>query len=177
MCKYYAGIGSRSTPPNILKLMKDIGFFMASKGWILRSGRAAGADTWFEKGCNEWWHNNSKPGYPCPKEIFTKYDIGDDLHSQTALQMAKKIHPAWHRCNLTVQKLHARNMFQIHGRDLQVPIQSVICWTPEGKLVGGTRTAIIAATDIGRKVYNLGNEATVEYICNRFKFNQRRYDS
>ena len=36
--KYYAGIGSRKTPKEILDLMSVIGEYLQSKGYILRSG-------------------------------------------------------------------------------------------------------------------------------------------
>lgn len=50
----YAGVGSRSTPPSILKLMHAFAKLVAGKGdWILRSGGAIGADLAFELGCNE----------------------------------------------------------------------------------------------------------------------------
>jgi hypothetical protein len=37
MYKPYAGIGSRSTPNDILELMKEIAFRLAREGWTLRS--------------------------------------------------------------------------------------------------------------------------------------------
>jgi len=47
---YYSGIGSRSTPENILHMMGDVAYRLANKGWILRSGGADGADNAFEQG-------------------------------------------------------------------------------------------------------------------------------
>ena len=49
---YYAGIGSRSTPDNVLGIMEKLGIVLAKKGFILRSGGADGADKAFEKGCD-----------------------------------------------------------------------------------------------------------------------------
>ena len=43
--KYYAGVGSRETPPDVLKTMLKIGRYLAVKGYTLRSGGAKGADT------------------------------------------------------------------------------------------------------------------------------------
>ena len=51
--KYYTGIGSRTTPEHILKLMTKIGKYLALNGYVLRSGGANGADTAFEIGCDE----------------------------------------------------------------------------------------------------------------------------
>lgn len=44
MEKYYAGIGSRSTPKDILKLFESLGRYLATCNFILRSGGADGAD-------------------------------------------------------------------------------------------------------------------------------------
>ena len=47
---YYAGIGSRDTPEHILNIMHHIGAYLATQGWVLRSGAAKRADTSFEEG-------------------------------------------------------------------------------------------------------------------------------
>ena len=49
---YYAGVGSRETPLDVLKTMWKIGNYLATKGYTLRSGGAKGADTAFENGCD-----------------------------------------------------------------------------------------------------------------------------
>ena len=40
----YAGIGSRKTPPDILKLMEEIAWRLRDLGWTLQTGACAGAD-------------------------------------------------------------------------------------------------------------------------------------
>ena len=40
---YYSGIGSRETPEHILNIMHHIGAYLATQGWVLRSGAANGA--------------------------------------------------------------------------------------------------------------------------------------
>ena len=50
--KHYAGIGSRQTPQKVLLQMEKIGTFLAERGYTLRSGCAEGADTYFERGCD-----------------------------------------------------------------------------------------------------------------------------
>jgi hypothetical protein len=52
--------------------------------------------------------------------------------------------------------MHSRNCHQILGYDLQSPVDAVICWTPNGKVVGGTRTALLLAQDAGIPIFNLG---------------------
>jgi predicted Rossmann fold nucleotide-binding protein DprA/Smf involved in DNA uptake len=48
--KKYAGIGSRSTPPEVITVMEEIAQRLAENGWLLRSGAADGADSSFERG-------------------------------------------------------------------------------------------------------------------------------
>jgi hypothetical protein len=48
--KFYTGVGSRKTPPHILKVMRQLATKLNSDGWVLRSGGADGADTAFEQG-------------------------------------------------------------------------------------------------------------------------------
>ncbi len=48
--KVYAGIGSRETPPHVIRLMGRIAERLACEGWTLRSGNAPGADQAFGLG-------------------------------------------------------------------------------------------------------------------------------
>ena len=50
MTKYYTGVGSRSTPPEVMELMTKVATKLESLGYSLRSGAADGADTGFENG-------------------------------------------------------------------------------------------------------------------------------
>ena len=56
---YYAGIGSRETPSEILKLFENVGKFLAKKNFILRSGHAPGADISFENGADKIKFNSN----------------------------------------------------------------------------------------------------------------------
>lgn len=151
MNKYYCGVGSRETPNNILSDMEKIAYWMARRGWTLRSGRAYGADTFFEKGCDR--HH----GY---KEIFI---ANDALNDTEAMEIAKSLHPAWYKCSPYARLLHTRNMYQVLGKDLKTPVKCVICWTPDGctchkdKTIktGGTGMAISIASTNGIPVFNL----------------------
>lgn len=62
--------------------------------------------------------------------------------SVKAFDIASKLHPAWFNCKQAVQRLYARNVHQILGRDLKMSVDFVICWTSKGKLIGGTSLAI-----------------------------------
>jgi hypothetical protein len=88
---------------------------------------------------------------PSHKEIFTaKHPV-----CEVAKEIAATIHPAWHNCSDYAKGCHGRNVYQVLGEDLKTPVSFVICWTPEGKEVGGTRTAIVLAKRHKIPVYNL----------------------
>lgn len=165
MNKFYAGIGSRLTPPNILKTMKELAGAYALNGWVLRSGGATGADTAFEQGCKE--HNGK-----C--EIYLPWPGYNDNLSEyanppvEAFYAALDFHPNSSAImkNDAVWKLMARNVQQILGEDLQQPLSRfVLCWTPDGAergedttvKTGGTGHAIRIATVFNIPVFNLKN--------------------
>ena len=78
-----------------------------------------------------------------------------DLIAETE-RIASEVHPAWDRCNEWARGMHSRNCHQILGYDLQSPVDAVICWTPDGAVVGGTSTAIRIAMKYDIPVFNLG---------------------
>lgn len=129
----YAGIGSRKTPDEVLQYMYALAAWLAGKGVALSSGGAYGADTAFERGCKTVY------GY---KAIY-----GAEHVNQASIELAAKYHPAWDKCSDYAKKLHARNGFIILGADLNTPVDFIICWTPDGKIVGGTGQALRIAGD------------------------------
>ena len=149
--KHYTGIGSRETPKDILELMTQLAVQLEKKGYTLRSGGAGGADSAFEQGAST------------AKEIFLPWRGFNGNTSKLyridrkALDLAESLHPAWHRCSPGARKLHARNTYQVLGTDLETPSEMLICWTSNGKRVGGTATAIKLAESHGVEVINLGN--------------------
>lgn len=78
-----------------------------------------------------------------------------DLISETE-RIASEVHPAWDKCNEWARGMHSRNCHQILGYDLKSPVDAVVCWTPNGKIQGGTRTALMIAMREGIPVFNLG---------------------
>ena len=80
-----------------------------------------------------------------------------DLIAETE-RIASEVHPAWDRCNEWARGMHSRNCHQILGYDLQSPVDAVICWTPDGKIQGGTATAIRIALKYNIPVFNLGTK-------------------
>ena len=78
-----------------------------------------------------------------------------DLIAETE-RIASEVHPAWDRCNEWARGMHSRNCHQILGYDLQSPVDAVICWTPDGKIQGGTSTALKLSMKYNIPVFNLG---------------------
>lgn len=52
--------------------------------------------------------------------------------------------------------MHQRNVHQILGLELNNPVDAVICWTPNGDVVGGTATALKLAMKADIPIFNLG---------------------
>lgn len=154
--RYYTGIGSRNTPPDILELMTKIATYLEQQGYTLRSGGANGADSAFEAGV----HNPNNADIYLPWKGFNNSSSPLWHIAPRAFEIAETFHPAWDRCSHGARKLHARNVHQVLGFDLVTPTRSdfVICWTPNGELVGGTSQAIRIAHYFGIPVFNLGDQ-------------------
>lgn len=150
--KFYAGIGSRQTPPDVLALMTALAQRLASQGWTLRSGGADGADTAFEIGAGEhsiiylpWRGFNGRT-----RGVV----VGDIPRLRT---IAEAHHPNWPACSRGARALHTRNVAQVLGHtENAAPSSMVICWTPNGSGTGGTGQAIRIARSFGIPVRDLG---------------------
>ena len=106
---FYAGIGSRQTPPPVLKLMTAIATGLKNKGYVLRSGGAMGADTAFHKGAQ----GRAEIFLPWKGYNNVNADVADDTVTPAALELAAQYHPAWGKCGKGARLLHARNMYII----------------------------------------------------------------
>ena len=152
----YAGIGSRRTPPDVLRQMTVLAAWLERRGWHLHSGGAAGADTAFAAGAARartlhlpWpgYGNHAGPDCHAPS--------GDRYRSCVAI--AEAVHPAWHRCKPGARKLHARNVSILLGRDLDSPVLAVVCWTDRGRVTGGTGMGLRIAAIRDIPVLNFGS--------------------
>lgn len=175
MLKYYTGIGSRETTYLICRTMSDLASRLCSKGWVLRSGGAAGADQAFESGvdCHVKKLSSNTAEIYLPwngfNNKFTSLDsaylAADKFPSRNkAIELLKSVCGNSHvRClSFGALKLHIRNIHQVLGKDLETKSSFVICWTEEGREVGGTATAIKLAKYLEIPVYNLGKETQVQ---------------
>lgn len=165
----YTGIGSRKIPKNIEILMNDIATIFASKEHILRSGGADGSDTAFELGCDKLEGN--KEIY-LPWKNFNNNKSKNYIICDSAIKLISKYHPNWKNLTESVKKLHARNVYQVLGLDLNTPSDLLICWTPDGceskkdrnRYTGGTGTAIVIADDSGIPIINLNRKNYLEKL-------------
>lgn len=167
--KFYAGIGSRETPPHIRKLMIRIATVLKQKGFVCRTGYAIGADQAFYTGASP------EVVVYNPKEIIVpngglSLDCTKFGNWYVALEIAAMFHRFWDDLKPFPKLLIARNTYQILGDDLNSPCKFIICWTPDGATsktsrgTGGTGQAIRIASHLDIPVYNLADEACMSYI-------------
>ena len=154
----YAGIGSRDTPLGIQIQMTEIARQLRGHGFVLRSGAAKGADQAFERGALD------------QKEIFIPWNGFEgrqqkpelDLFPELAADIAAQFHPTWDRLSPGAKKLMARTSYQVLGPQLNDPSKFVICWTPGGRVTGGTGQALRIAAYYLIPVYNLASMSLQE---------------
>lgn len=156
---YYTGVGSRATPPDILTKLTYTASILERLGFILRSGHADGADRAFEDGVI----------YQQNKQIFLPWKgyKGSTSHfygaREDAISSVNKYHPAPERLppetNAPARLLLARNYYQIVGLPGDPVSSFVLCWTKDGKEVGGTGQTIRIAMDKGVPVFNFAIES------------------
>lgn len=159
---FYSGIGSRETPDIVCDFMTDLAEVLGNEHMILRSGGAIGADKAFEKGAVK---SNTSP------IIYNKHTLKNHNISYEAIELAKKYHPAWDKLNDYAKFLHIRNGFQVLGYDLKTISKFIICWTPGGRMIGGTSQALRIAHDYNIPVINLFNmKLDIDFIMNKITF-------
>jgi len=146
----YAGIGSRQTPPEILSQMTDIAKELESKGYILRTGDAKGADKSFREGTGN-------------SEIYRADDATDVTRA-----IAKEIHPNPDALTDYALDLMARNTNQVFGENLDTPVDFVLYWAKESnnpmRPQGGTGQAVEMANLKGIPTINMAVEGWREKL-------------
>jgi hypothetical protein len=153
---HYAGIGSRETPSQVLEQMKKVGSFLAQRGYVLRSGGAKGADSAFERGCDE--ARGMKQIWQPSQSYFPLHEWATEKASSVCWEFPLEKMKA-----LTIS-LITRNMYQVYGDSEEfsktTPVDFLVYWSEgnpleEGADSGGTRYAVRVAHQAGIKTYNL----------------------
>lgn len=183
---WYAGVGSRETPKDILTLMQRLSVALYAQGYALSSGDAEGADTAFYEGAlmSPYYHQlgariylawdgvgkEGKKRYHDPKNYF--YDASRFPTWATANAIAEELHAAWDKCGRGGKAMHSRNVYQVMGHTLTDPIAALIYWAkPVGKdekVSGGTNQAL--QTSIKFDIKNRINLYTDEGMQRAIKF-------
>jgi len=145
----YAGIGSRQTPPQVIKQMTEVAKELASKGYTLNTGvtfggKEEGADAAFSRGATK-------------KNLFSPEKQGSRAKEQT---IAKEVHPNPGALSQGALKLMARNTNQVFGDNLDTPVDFVLFWAKETKGIrpeGGTGQAVEMARRKGIPTINMAD--------------------
>ena len=164
----YCGIGSRETPQHIQDIMRIIADELGTRGWVLRSGHAEGADLAFEIGAAD----HAKEIY-LPWTGFNggRVGVGGAIDSGVlstfalAETYAQYFHPAWEKCSRGAKGMHSRNVYQILGKDLNTPVKCVVCWTKDGKSSGGTGQALRIAEYLAIPIFNLHDPSQLDKLA------------
>lgn len=165
----YTGIGARKTPEPMLENIRRAAVFMANHGYTLRSGAADGADKAFEEGCDSV---QGKKEIYLPWENFNGHKSNLWKPGKIAHNVAEKYHPTWDKLSDGAKKMMARNVNQMFGIHLTQNTKLVICWTPEGKITGGTGQALRIAKDFKIPVINFGSQSLQEVEKELIKFTE-----
>ena len=145
----YAGIGSRQTPPEVLKQMTEVAKQLESKGYTLNTGitfggKEEGADKAFSDGATN-------------KNLFSPEKQGSRAKEQA---IANEMHPNPSALTQGALKLMARNTNQIFGDNLDTPVDFVLFYAKETAGIrpqGGTGQAVEMARLKGIPTINMAN--------------------
>jgi hypothetical protein len=172
--KKVAIIGSRKTPQTVCDALEEYAVELLTLGYHGVSGGAPGPDTALS---NAIYRMSVDTGYPgaefgtiwLPDHHFNGFAHGDlggacrnamlerTIRNEAA-RLARDIHGGWHNLTRFMRQLHARNVYQILGPELNEPVEFVLCsayTTRSGVVKGGTATAVKIAKMHGVPVINL----------------------
>lgn len=161
----YAGIGNRTITDEVYYHILNISRRLDQLGLLLATGDAVGTDHAFACGSShkEIFH----PSWYTGPTSDSSHIITDPVLLQEARRLGKEFHPGWDRMKFEHQELHARNGFQILGKDLKSPSKFLLAYTRDGATTktgnktGGAGQAIRIANAYGIPVINLKNEGSL----------------
>lgn len=169
MTKLFAGIGSRKTPNDIIKIMEIWARYAVLCEYGVSTGAALGADQAFARGAKKanglvhlhlpWakYEQEFIQQMRNAKGITNVYVYNPYTHPKAGDSVVY-FHPEAQKLKQGPFKLHARNYNILTLPQL---VEHIVCWTPEGKITGGTGQALRIAAYAKIPVYNLGNPDTL----------------
>lgn len=178
MSRYFTGVGSRNTPPEIIDVMVQIGFHLSNRYYTFRSGDADGSDRAFYKGFLQAGGN---------MEIYLPWNgfngsFEDDVFINTpkldnydkATEILKEVLPYYDNLKDSHRSLHTRNVYQVLGRRLNEPSDLCVYYAePTGKnghVKGGTNTAVQLCKLYDVPSFNLWYPNVLEEIKRRIRY-------
>lgn len=150
------GIGSRNTPKDICNIFTEIGKEIKNRNWWCRSGGARGADYAFEKGAEK----NCIVYLPSNNYNYSRGACGIERcpgFNNDAFNIVLQHEPYAEKLSTFIKCLKVRNVYQILGESLNNRSDAVICWTPNGDIIGGTGLALKIARQFGTPIFNFGS--------------------
>ena len=189
---YYTGVGSREISKEEYSILVDIGERMAQLGYILRSGGAEGSDSAFQEGACKinqelteiwlpWEDFNIKLQQKYPKCNYEKfmslyeYNVARKELLTTAIipwfdtmgNRGAHLHPeGW---IAPVKKLHARNYYQVVGKDSLSKVCIYAAPEEKGDVKGGTRSAVFLSRYYGIPTFNIRVKEQKETLLKKLK--------
>ncbi len=168
--KLYCGVGSRSTPRDILDLMQDIGCQFALKKWGLVTGDAHGADAAFIGGAKSvrgpylayvpFQRRAIVISKDPPQQYIWPSDAQSWFEAQEVLEQTG-VAPDIRGMPPYIKPYVLRDVFQVLG-DMPitspVPVDCVVYWAREsgiGQISGGTKYAVGVARAHNIMCHNL----------------------
>jgi len=156
MAVVIAGIGSRETPQEICEEMVLIGAAVADAGGWVRSGHAEGADYAFEQGAGRRCLVYLPfAGFNRKLPMLGRSILFTGESTEWADRMVEQFHPNAKGLRGRAWAFHRRNAAQVLGRRGDRPVDFVVCWTREGRKLGGTAQALRIAEHYEIPVLNM----------------------
>ena len=156
-------IGTREPEPQYVDLMTRIGKAFSDKGYGARSGDAIGSDQRFLKNYDPKLCIKYRPDdrEGCVNVMNHKNYYEFEL-------IASRFHVAWEFMIIGHQELHARNVPQVMGLNLDTYSDLVVFCANEdirGVVSGGTATAVKLARSLNIPTLNIMNPVQRSKLC------------
>lgn len=173
--RFYAGIGSRETPEEILIEMTKLGRIFETCGLTLRSGNAEGADQAFASGVE----SNAQIWLPWDhfQKDFRKMKPRHDYkvissHDKEAFQSVIEFHPNANNLSEFGCLFMARNYRQVIGLG-EPNSEFIVAWTEGGLVRGGTGQALRIAKKYNIDIINMYKYETANEVL--IKLNELKH--
>lgn len=176
-------VGSRKTPLMHCELLRRFAYQVARRGGVVWTGDALRADEYSYRGVREYIQDAEIEYSDAMRlaRVFMATDVSENCYAgvpyehmkghfdhcragprilrwRHARLIAADIHPVWDKLDQWSKALHARNIFQVLGQDLDLPTDLAVFYAEpkSGPFVaGGTNTAIQCAREHGIPLINL----------------------